>query len=153
MEENNTLNTPYNQSLNDQADNIFVLINIVNTLLETTRSADLSDAHFVRLMLSELQWIQRQTYQVNETVELILNSNPDNPMIYSLRYMIQQATLEIEHVKQAVSQLCFSTLKERQSLPNYRDRLNTILHSLYLMLNRLYHDLKLSNNEIEGTSA
>jgi hypothetical protein len=67
--------------------------------------------------------------------------------------MIQQATLEIEHVKQAVSQLCFSTLKERQSLPNYRDRLNTILHSLYLMLNRLYHDLKLSNNEIEGTSA
>ncbi len=131
-----------NHSMSEQTDNVLILIHMVNTLSEDTKSGDIGSARFVRHMLSELRWLRDQTTQIGDSVESFLNVHPGHSQTRTLQHMLKQITTDIEVTKETFGQLALCAFKERHLLPQYRDHLQTLFHGLYLSLSRLQKQLR-----------
>lgn len=124
------------------AEDVFVLINVVNTLLDDLKLADISSTGFVKYMFSELRWLQEQTQEISESVESFLRISPTHQLRFALENAIEQVTRQTEQAKHTTGQAALAILKEPDGLLRQRDHLETVIYSLNLSLHSLYEHLK-----------
>lgn len=131
-----------NYAMREQADNLFILIQTVNSLSQEIRSEDIATAGFMRYMLSELCWLREQTNQIRDAIESFLGVHYSHPQTGSLQHIINRTTTQIEVIKETYGQLALSAFRERHLLLSHRNRLQTLLYELYLSFSRLQKQLR-----------
>lgn len=131
----------FDHSMHRRSDDVFVLIQIVNSLSEDTKVGDLGNARFMQHMLSEMQWLGNQTKQIDESVNSFLNKHPSHPQTRLLRHLLFQTTTQIEDTKEIYRQLALSAFYRPHLLPQHRNRLQTLFHALHSSLSRLQKQL------------
>jgi hypothetical protein len=143
MNENNQNPTQPNSDhiMRQQSDDVFVLIQIVNSLCEEAKVGDLGSAQFMRHMLSEIRWLQEQSKRINDSVNSFLNMHPDHIQARTLCHLLDQTTTQIEDTKETYRQLALSAFNKPHLLPQYQNRLQTLFHRLHLLLNQLQKQL------------
>jgi hypothetical protein len=129
-------------TMREQADNLFILIQTVDSLSEEIKLEDIATAGFMRHMLSELCWLRDQTNQIRDAIESFLGVHSSHPQARSLQHIINRTATQIEAIKETYDQLALSIFRERYLLSNHRNRLQTLLYQLYLSFSRLQKQLR-----------
>jgi hypothetical protein len=137
-------------AMREQADNLFILIQTVNSLSEEIKLEDIAAAGFMRHMHSELCWLRDQTCQIRDVTESFFGVHPPHPQTRSLQHIINRTATQIEVIKETYGQLALSAFRERHLLSNHRNRLQTLLYQLYLSFSRLQKQLRQLDQETQA---
>jgi hypothetical protein len=129
-------------TISNQVDRAFMLIDVVSTLHKDLRSANLREIHFVEYIQAELNWVLEKNICIGKSVNLLLTSEQEQSFNVSVKRTVAEITAEIKQAKKLLYDATLNSITKSSTSQRCCIRLEKSIYLLYLSTHRLHKRLK-----------
>lgn len=133
---------PYHGSISHLVENVFGLVQVVNTLCEELQFTQADSLTFVKRANTELDWVSEQSKQIRDAIQYFVARHPYHIPMLQIEETIEEVSHDIAEARNALRQAAVRAVVHSRGSQSNQIRSESMIYSLRLSLEQLQKHLK-----------